>query len=45
VRTTDGAAYDAVLQRVGADFVEAVTGEERVVLLAFGALAAVQSPT
>ena len=43
VRLTDGSAHDAVLRRVGADFVEAVTGEERVVLLAFTALAAVQS--
>jgi hypothetical protein len=43
VRLTDGAAYDVVLQRVGADFVEAVTGEECLVLLGFGALAAVQS--
>jgi hypothetical protein len=43
VRLTDGTAYDVVLRRVGADFVEAVTGEERLVLLPFAAVAAVQS--
>jgi hypothetical protein len=43
VRLTDGAAYDVVLGRVGQDFVEATTGQGRVVLLTFAALAAVQS--
>ena len=38
-----GTAYDAALRRVGADFVEAGVGEGRQVLVAFGALAAVQS--
>ncbi|HYF73804.1 MAG TPA: hypothetical protein VD864_13330, partial [Nocardioides sp.] len=38
----DGAAHDALLRRVGADFVEAVAGEGRVVLVAFAGLAAVQ---
>ncbi|CAI9408027.1 hypothetical protein [Nocardioides sp. T2.26MG-1] len=39
----DGASRDALLRRVGADFVEAVEGEGRTVLVAFDALAAVQS--
>jgi hypothetical protein len=39
----DGTTYDALLRRIGADFVEATVGEERTVLVAFGALAAVQS--
>jgi len=39
----DATTYDAVLRRVGADFVEATVGEDRTVLIAFGALAAVQS--
>ena len=39
----DAATYDAVLRRVGADFVEATVGEGRTVLVAFRALAAVQS--
>lgn len=39
----DGASRDALLRRIGADFVEAVEGEGRTVLVAFGALAAVQS--
>jgi hypothetical protein len=40
----DGRRHDGVLLRVGADFVEVATGEVgRVVLVAFGALAAVQS--
>lgn len=38
-----GTTYDAVLHRVGADFVEAVVGEGRRVLVAIDALAAVQS--
>lgn len=46
VRRTDGAAHEGVLRRVGQDFVEVVEGEAggaRVVLVAFSALAAVQS--
>ena len=43
VHLVDGAAHDAVLRRVGADFVEATVGEGRGVLIAFGSLAAVQS--
>lgn len=39
----DGTAHDAVLSRVGADFVEASVGEGRTALFAFAALAAVQS--
>jgi hypothetical protein len=39
----DGSIRDARLVRVGSDFVEAVAGEGRVVLLATDALAAVQS--
>ena len=39
----DATAYDAVLRRVGADFVEATVGEGRTVLVAFSALAAIQS--
>jgi len=39
----DATSYDAVLRRVGADFVEATVGEGRTVLVAFSALAAVQS--
>lgn len=39
----DGGRYDAVPRRVGADFVEATVGEDRAVLVAFSALAAVQS--
>jgi hypothetical protein len=39
----DGSSHDAVLRRVGADFVEAAVGEGRTVLVAFAALAAVQS--
>jgi hypothetical protein len=39
----DGRSHEAVLRRVGADFVEATVGEGRTVLVAFGALAAVQS--
>ena len=41
---TDARRHDGVLLRVGQDFVEVVTGEAgRVVLVAFGLLAAVQS--
>jgi hypothetical protein len=44
IRLVDGSVLEARLRRVGADFVEAVVGEEpRVVLVAFGSLAAVQS--
>jgi hypothetical protein len=39
----DGASYDAVPRRVGADFVEATVGAGRTVLVPFAALAAVQS--
>jgi hypothetical protein len=39
----DGTSYDAVLRRVGADFVEGVVGDGRQVLVAFSGLAAVQS--
>ena len=39
----DGTAHDALLRRVGADFVEAGVGGGRTVLVAFSALAAVQS--
>lgn len=40
---TDGTTYEGVLRRIGADFVEVAVGEGRTVLLAFTALAAVQS--
>jgi hypothetical protein len=43
VHGTDGTVRDGVLTRVGADFVEATTGEGRTVLLALAAVAAVQS--
>lgn len=40
----DGVRLDGVLRRVGADFVELITGEpRRVVLVAYDAIAAVQS--
>jgi hypothetical protein len=39
----DGTTYDAVLRRVGSDFVEATLGKGRLVLVALGGLAAVQS--
>lgn len=39
----DGTSHEATLRRVGADFVEAVEGEGRVVLVAVAAVAAVQS--
>jgi hypothetical protein len=39
----DGTRHDAVPRRVGADFVEATVGEDRGLLVAFSALAAVQS--
>lgn len=39
----DGSAFEAVLARVGADFVEARVAQDRLELVAFGALAAVQS--
>ena len=39
----DGTSHEATLRRVGADFVEAVEGEGRIVLVAFAAVAAVQS--
>jgi hypothetical protein len=43
LHATDGTVRDARLARVGADFVEARVGEDRVVLLAIEAIAAVQS--
>jgi hypothetical protein len=39
----DGSVRDGVLRRVGRDFVEVRTGSDRVLLVAFDALAAVQS--
>ncbi len=39
----DGGRHEAVLRRVGADFVEACVGEDRLELVPFGAIAAVQS--
>jgi hypothetical protein len=39
----DGTVWDATVTRVGCDFVEARVGEERLVLVAWEALAAVQS--
>jgi hypothetical protein len=39
----DGSAHDGVLRRVGADFVELSGAGDRVVLVGFGVLAAVQS--
>jgi hypothetical protein len=43
LHATDGTVRDGVLTRVGRDFVEVVTGRERLVLLAIDATAAVQS--
>ena len=43
VHLLDGSSHEAVLRRVGADFVEATVGEGRMVLAAFSAVAAVQS--
>jgi len=43
VRLRDGAAYDLVLRRVGADFAEGTEGGAGEVLIAFAAIAAVQS--
>jgi hypothetical protein len=43
VHTTTGARHDGVLRRVGQDFVEVVTTADRTVLVAFTAIAAVQS--
>jgi hypothetical protein len=39
----DGTTYDALLRRIGADFVEARIGEDRTVLVPIAALAAAQS--
>lgn len=39
----DGARHDGELRRVGADFVEVVVAEDRLVLVAFESLSAVQS--
>ena len=43
VRGTDGTAREAVVTRVGADFVEVTVGEGRTLLLARATIAAVQS--
>lgn len=43
VHQVDGTFHDAVVHRVGADFVEVAVGEGRSVLLAFASIAAVQS--
>ncbi len=43
VHAVDGTVWDACLTRVGSDFVEARVGEDRLVLVARDALAAVQS--
>jgi hypothetical protein len=43
LHAVDGTVWDAVPTRVGADFVEARVGEDREVLVAWNALAAVQS--
>lgn len=43
VHLLDGSTHDALLRRVGADFVEAEVGDGRAVLVAFSVLAAVQS--
>jgi hypothetical protein len=40
---TDGTRHEALLRRVGADFVEVRVGEGRLELVAFTALVAVQS--
>jgi hypothetical protein len=45
LRAVDGSTRDAVITRVGRDFVEATIGEGRSVLLALDTLAAVQSRT
>ena len=41
VHTADGASYDVVIGRVGADFVEVVTGQDRTLLVALPCIAAV----
>ncbi|WP_395693857.1 hypothetical protein [Nocardioides sp.] len=43
VHLRDGTSYDVAPRRVGADFVDAVAGEGRPVLLALASVAAVQS--
>jgi hypothetical protein len=43
LHAVDGTFWDASLTRVGSDFVEARVGEDRLVLVAWDALAAVQS--
>lgn len=45
VHATDGTVRDGVLGRVGRDFVEAVTGRDRTVLLPLATVAGVQSRT
>jgi hypothetical protein len=43
VHTAEGASYDVVIERVGADFVEVVTGQDRRLLLPLAAIAAVRT--
>jgi len=43
VRSADGAAYDVLVSRVGRDFVEVVTGQDRTLLLPLTTLAAVRT--
>jgi hypothetical protein len=43
LHAVDGTVWDALLTRVGSDFVEARVGRDRLVLVAWDALAAVQS--
>ncbi|MGL5808726.1 MAG: hypothetical protein ACRCYQ_02135 [Nocardioides sp.] len=43
VHRLDGVQHDVRLRRVGADFVEAVAGQNRTILLGFSTIAAIQS--
>lgn len=43
LHTSDGATYDVVVSRVGADFVEVVTGQDRTLLVALAGITAVAS--
>jgi hypothetical protein len=43
VHTADGASYDVVVSRVGADFVEVRTGQRRTLLLPLAVIAAVRT--
>jgi hypothetical protein len=45
VHQVGGGSYDAMIRRVGSDFLEATIGTGRIVLVAFSNLAAVQSRT